>query len=135
MSGSARNGNEEGVQAWNATRGTAVAERVEIADTWWTRLRGMMGRPEPSDGEGLLLDPCRAVHMYWMNYPLDVAFLDPDGRVVAVYHELAPSRRSKRHGDANRALELRAGRLAETQTEVGDHIELRNGSGKVASHG
>lgn len=123
------------LEAWNATRGTALAARVELADTWWTRLRGMMARPEPEASEGLLLEPCRAVHMYWMNYPLDVAFLDPAGRVVALYHELAPSRRSKRHGEANRALELRAGRLAETQTEVGDRIELRNGSGKAASNG
>lgn len=123
------------VEAWNATRGTALAHRVQKADTWWTRLRGMMARPEPEEDEGLLLIPCRAVHMYWMNYPLDVAFLNPEGRVVAVYHELAPSRRSKRHGEANRALELRAGRLAETQTEVGDFIELRNGSRKVASNG
>lgn len=123
------------VEAWNATRGVALAERVELADTWWARLRGMMARPEPAKGEGLLLDPCRAVHMYWMNYPLDVAFLDPDGQVVAVYHELRPSRRSKRHAEADRALELRAGRLAKTQTEVGDQIELRNGSGKVASNG
>ena len=126
---------EGGLQAWNATRGTPVAERVQIADTWWTRLRGMMGRPEPSEDEGLLLDPCRAVHMYWMNYPLDVAFLDPDGQVVAVYHELAPSQRSKRHGAAHRALELRAGTLAATQTEVGDRIELRNGSRKAVSNG
>lgn len=123
------------LEAWNATRGTPLAEEVKLADTWWTRLRGMMARPEPAEHEGLLLEPCRAVHMYWMNYPLDVVFLDPEGRVVAVYHELAPSRRSKRHGEANRALELRAGRLAETQTEVGDQIELRNGSGKVASNG
>ena len=131
----ASNRSADGVQAWNATRGTPVAERVEIADSWWTRLRGMMGRPEPAEDEGLLLDPCRAVHMYWMNYPLDVAFLDAEGQVVAVYHELAPSQRSKRHGAANRALELRAGRLAATQTEVGDRIELRNGSGKAASNG
>lgn len=123
------------MQAWNATRGATLAERVALADSWWTRLRGMMGRPEPAEDEGLLLDPCRAVHMYWMHYPLDVAFLDPEGRVVAVYHELGPSQRSKRHGEANRALELRAGRLAATQTEVGDLIELRNGSGKAASNG
>ena len=86
----------------------------------------MMGRPEPAANEGMLLSPCRSVHMYWMKYPLDVAFLAADGRVVATYHELAPSRRSKWHPDAERALELRAGRLAETRTEVGDQLELRN---------
>lgn len=113
------------VGVWNATRGAALARRVMLADTWWTRLRGMMGRPEPAADEGMLLVPCRSVHMYWMKYPLDVAFLAPDGRIVATYHGLAPSRRSKRHGDANRALELKAGTLAAKRAEVGDRLELR----------
>ncbi|MGD8495471.1 MAG: DUF192 domain-containing protein [Gemmatimonadales bacterium] len=110
----------------NATRDETLAGRVRLADGWWTRLRGMMGRPEPAEDEGMLLEPCQSVHMYWMKYPLDVAFLAPDGRIVATYHGLAPSRRSKWHRDADRALELRAGRLAATRTEVGDHVELRN---------
>ena len=114
------------VAVWNGTRRMEVARRVMLADTWWARLRGMMGRPEPAAGEGMLLAPCRSVHMYWMKYPLDVAFLAPDGRVVATYHGLAPSRRSKWHSDADRALELKAGTLATTQTEVGDRLELRN---------
>lgn len=84
----------------------------------------MLGRPEPGSGEGLLLDPCRAVHMYWMRYPLDVAFLAADGTVVAVYHELQPSRKSDRHRNAVMALELKAGTLATTGTRVGDSIEL-----------
>ena len=122
------------VEAWNESRGTFLAGSVMLADSWWTRLRGMMGRPEPAEDEGMLLVPCRSVHMYWMKYPLDVAFLAPDGRVVAVYHGLEPSRRSKWHGDAERALELKAGRLAATQTEVGDRIELHNGAER-SDHG
>lgn len=109
----------------NASKDEWLADRVMLANTWWTRLRGMMGRPEPDDRSGMLLDPCRSVHMYWMKYPLDVAFLAPDGRVVATYHGLAPSRRSKWHADADRALELQAGRLTATRTEVGDRLELR----------
>ena len=114
------------VHVFNESRQTTVADSVRLADSWWARLRGMMGRPEPAEDEGMLLVPCRSVHMYWMKYPLDVAFLAADGRVVATYHGLAPSRRSKWHGDAERALELKAGRLADTQTEVGDVLELRN---------
>ncbi len=84
----------------------------------------MLGRPNPEPGEGLLLDPCQAVHMYWMRFALDIAFLDEQGEVVAVYHELQPSRLSGRHKDAARALELRAGALKQSGTEVGDRIEL-----------
>jgi uncharacterized membrane protein (UPF0127 family) len=84
----------------------------------------MLGRPNPAPGEGLLLDPCQAVHMYWMRFALDVAFLADDGKVVAVYHELEPARLSGRHKDAVRALELRAGTLEQSGTQVGDRIML-----------
>lgn len=85
----------------------------------------MLGRPNPEPGAGLLLDPCQAVHMYWMRFALDIAFLGKDGDVVAVYHELGPARLSGRHKDAMRALELRAGTLEQSGTRVGDRIELK----------
>jgi len=84
----------------------------------------MLGRPEPEPGEGLLLEPCRAVHMFWMRYPLDVAFLAANGEVVAIYHELQPSQTSDRHKGAAMALELRSGTLAASGTQIGDRIEL-----------
>lgn len=111
---------------WNTSRSGTVAENVRLANTWWTRLRGMLGQPEPAPGEGLLLAPCQSVHMFWMKYPLDIAFLAPDGSVVETYHELAPSKRSRWHRDADRALELRAGTLAHTGTQIGDRLELRS---------
>lgn len=114
----------------NATRDSVVADRVLMADTWWTRLRGMMGRPEPETGEGMLLSPCQSVHMYWMKYPLDVAFLAADGRIVEAYHGLQPSNRSRWHRDAQQALELRAGVLADTGTEVGHRLELVDAEGR-----
>ncbi len=110
---------------WNVSRNDSVAERVRLADTWWTRLRGMLGHPEPAPGEGMLLAPCQSVHMYWMKYALDVVFLDPDGCIVEIYHGLAPSKRSRWHRDADRALELRAGTLASANTQIGDRLVLR----------
>ena len=109
----------------NATRDATVAERVIRAHTRWLRLRGMLGRPEPEVGEGLLLEPSKAVHMFWMKYPLDVAFLDPDGRVVALYPELRPWARSRVHRDARYALELRAGELERLGIEQGDQLTWR----------
>lgn len=104
----------------NATRGRTLGERVGVADRWWLRLRGLLGRPPLAPGEGLLLTPCRGVHMYGMKYPLDVAFLDPSGTVVATYHALAPGERTALHPTARTALELPAGTLRETETREGD---------------
>ncbi len=87
----------------------------------------MLGRPEPEAGEGLLLEPCQAVHMYWMRYALDIAFLGPDGRIVAQYHDLEPGRVSGRHREADRALELPAGTLAAAGSRIGDEVEICGG--------
>ena len=110
------------VSVRNADREVDLGDRVRVADRWWPRLRGMIGHPEPTDGEGLLLSPCQGVHMHWMGYPLDVAFLDDEGRVVALYHGLRPWRFSKTHKNAACALELKAGTLERTLTEVGDRL-------------
>jgi uncharacterized protein len=74
-------------------------------------------------GEGLLLKPCRAIHMMGMKFPLDVAFLDSGNRVIAVYERLSPGARTRWHRAARAALELPAGTLHETGTTEGDLVE------------
>lgn len=110
------------VEARNAVRGTVLGSRVGVADRWWLRLRGLLGRPPLAGGEGLLIEPCRAVHMLGMGYAIDVAFLSPDGAVVALYHALAPGGRTRWHREARKALELPAGTLAASETREGDLI-------------
>lgn len=107
----------------NVTRGRELGSRVWLADNMWTRLRGLIGRGPLVDGTGLLIAPCRGVHMYGMRHSIDVAFLDPRGDVVAMYRQLAPGTRSKWHGAARYALELPPGKLADTTTAMGDRVE------------
>lgn len=106
----------------NVTRGRVLGTWIAVADRWWQRLRGLLGRSPLSAGAGLLLQPCRAVHMFGMRYAVDVAFLDRRGSVVAVYHRLAPGQRSRWHQGAAYALELPAGTLAMTGTREGDRL-------------
>jgi uncharacterized membrane protein (UPF0127 family) len=108
------------VRVVNATRSRELGTRVRLADRWWPRLRGLLGSGTLKPGDGLMIDPCRGVHMYGMRYPLDVAFIDRDGEIVALYRELPPGTRTKWHSEARRAIELPVGTLAETGTAVGD---------------
>jgi uncharacterized membrane protein (UPF0127 family) len=106
----------------NAKRNRELGSRIGLADGWLTRLRGMLGRPLPGPGEGLLLTPCSSVHMYGMRFPLDVAFLNRSGEVVAIYPSLAPGSRPRGHRKGVHALELAAGSLAQSGTTVGDML-------------
>jgi len=111
------------VRARNAARGHELGNRIGVADSWWLRLRGLGGRAGLMPGEGLLLRPCKAVHMRGMKFPLDVAFLDAGNRVVASYRWLEPGTWTRWHSGARAALELPAGTLSATGTEDGDVVE------------
>jgi uncharacterized membrane protein (UPF0127 family) len=104
----------------NTREGQELGSRVKLADGWLSRLRGMLARPAPLPGEGMLLSPCRSVHMFGMRFPLDVAFLDAGGSVVASYPALRPGARTRWHRRAAHALELPAGTLENSGTQVGD---------------
>ena len=112
------------IRAVNGSNGAVLGTSIRVADRWWSRARGMLGRPAPADGAGLLLRPCRSVHMFGMRYALDVAFLDRDERIVAAYSALQPGERSRWHSRAYQALELPTGTLERTGTSVGDLVVL-----------
>lgn len=107
------------VKVTNLERNTSLGEQVQVAATWWGRLRGLLGRPPLQEGEGLLIRPCRAVHMLGMRLTLDVALLDRSGRIVAVFEELRPGRAIASHREAHAALELPAGTLRRTALAPG----------------
>lgn len=113
------------VSVVNRTRGEQLGYSVGLANTWWLRTRGYLWRPPPRTGEGLLLTPCRAVHMFGMTFPLDVLHIDREGRVVAAYPRLRPWRRTAMERRAFHTLELPVGVLEESGTLPGDLVSWR----------
>jgi uncharacterized membrane protein (UPF0127 family) len=103
--------------------GADVGASVSVADSWWTRLRGLLARPRMHAGEGLLLLACDSVHTVGMTYPIDVAFLDGEGTVVHSIAALSPWRLGLGGAGAVHTLELPAGRLEATGTAPG--VRLR----------
>lgn len=113
------------VKIVNQTRASVLAEEALWAKSFWTRLRGLLGRPEPQPGQGLILDPCKSVHMWGMRYSLDVLFSDKDDRVISVEEELSPWRVSRHVKEATRVVELPVGTIRSTGTEIGDQLLFR----------
>jgi uncharacterized membrane protein (UPF0127 family) len=59
-----------------------------------------------------------------MRFPIDVAFLDRDGIVVHSAHAMVPWRFSRIVWRARSVLELPAGILAQSETQVGDQFAI-----------
>ena len=110
----------------NRTRRTTLATAVAMADTHWTRLRGLLGLNSDDFGNGcaLWIVPCHGVHTLGMGFAIDVVYLDRSMTVVHVERGLRPWRFAPVRMQALSVLELPSGTTTETKTEVGDKIEI-----------
>ena len=103
--------------------GRTVCDRCSVADTFFPRLRGLLGRRGLAPGEGLLLRPCSSIHMFFMRFAVDAVFLDRDLRVVRVVPNLRPWRLAASKG-ARSVLELAAGESARRGIRTGEMLTL-----------
>lgn len=110
----------------NITRSELLAERVKLANNFFTRLQGLLFSSSLPTGQGLLLTPCKSIHSIGMIYPIDAIFLNEELRVVAVEQNFQPWQMSPVHWQARSCLELPAGTIAKTGTVSGDQLSLEN---------
>lgn len=121
------------VQVTNRTRGTLVCERCTVADTFWTRVRGLQYRPPLADNEGLLITHCPSVHMIGVRFPIDVIFLSASNLVTdwvenlpGGFHFYVAQPRADENGETYgkpvTALELPAGAIARRAVSIGDEL-------------
>jgi hypothetical protein len=111
-------------KATNESRSRVLVEGGEVADTFWRRLRGLMGRRVLETGQGLWITPCNSVHTCGMRFPIDVLYLDAQGRVVGLEEAMPPWRMGHIRRGARSVLELPSGTIRATDTRVGDRIAL-----------
>lgn len=107
----------------NKRSGLIVAEQVLTAFDSKSRKKGLLGRHGLPESTALIIAPSNAVHTWFMQFPIDIAFVARDGRVVKVKAAVRPWRVA----GALRAfstIELPAGSLARSQTMCGDYLTL-----------
>jgi uncharacterized protein len=106
----------------NQTRGTLLATRARGARSFLARGRGLMFTDALPDGEGLVIEPCSSIHMFFMRFPLDVLFLDREGQVLFMYNGIKPWRVGRHVRGARTTVELPEGTISRTGTQVGDRV-------------
>ena len=100
-----------------------VCERCIVADNFWRRFLGLMGRSGIGPDEGLLLVGSPSIHTSFMKFPIDVLFLDRKKKVLKIRREMKQWRMAACFR-AHSVLELPAGIAQETGTVAGDQLEL-----------
>lgn len=101
-----------------------IAKNVSIANNFYKRLKGLLGKKELDSGEGLLIHPCKQVHTFGMKFNIDAVFVSPLSKVVYIEHNMPRGKVSKYIKRANHVLELEGGTAKEKNILIGQTIKF-----------
>lgn len=107
----------------NVTTGKSLAREARLADSFFSRLKGLLGTNSLLMGEGLVIRPCNSIHTFGMSYSIDVVFAADGDRVTRAVSCLEPGRMLASRG-SRYVVELPAGTIARTGTKPGDQLRL-----------
>lgn len=106
----------------NASKNTKLTEKCVVADTFLKRLKGLLGSPPLSIGEGLLLVNEKSIHTFFMTFPIDVIYINAQKKVIKVESNLPPNRIGKHIAQSRYILELPVGVIEKSHTTLDDQL-------------
>lgn len=119
-------GSKRKFYVYNKTRETFVATEATLADDYFRRLVGLLGKTKrwAKLGRGLWIIPSRGVHTIGMLFPIDVIFLNKEKEVVHLEEHIRPFRISRVTLKATSVLELPVHTIYHSGTKIGDRLEI-----------
>jgi uncharacterized membrane protein (UPF0127 family) len=110
----------ERVSVSNLDKTQSLGNAIEIADSSFRRMKGLLGRKGIAAGGGLWIRPSSGVHTLFMSFPIDVVGLDKQYRVVHLWPVLRPWRITRVSLAVRTVLELPAGTISATGLKIGE---------------
>ena len=119
-------GTVQTVQIVNISKGIVIASKAQIATSMGQRMKGLLGRKGLAPDEALVLKPCSSIHTFFMRFPIDVLFVDKNVQIVRLIQNMPPYRFSPFVWASYLAIELPAGKISQTNTQIGDRIRIQS---------
>lgn len=116
--------NDMAIVVRNTTRDSVLGERCSLARSFWARGKGLLGRNRLDRGEGLIIYPEWSVHSFFMRFPIDIVFVSKDDVIVGMTAHMLPNRPFAGTWGARYVVELPAGTIAATASQVGDQLAV-----------
>lgn len=121
------------MKIFNKSKNTVIAQDARVADTFWSRMKGLLGRREIFADEALVITNCRSIHMFFMRFAIDAIFVDDQDRVVGLVESVRPFFLSPIFFRSRYVIELAVGTVERTKTSLGDQLERSNARASIQS--
>lgn len=113
------------LKVFNTNQKTHLISNGKLANTFWSRGKGLIGTKALRQGEGILIEPCKGVHCWFMSIPIDVIYLNRENQVVDVDENMKPWSMGRPRPKARKVVEVPAGMVQKTGTKIGDQLTLK----------
>ncbi|WP_183858892.1 DUF192 domain-containing protein [Pectinatus brassicae] len=94
--------------------------QLEVADTFFKRFKGLMGRSRLPLGQGMLLQPCNSIHMMFMRQSLDLVYIDKGNMIIKKVPNIRPWIGVSMCKKADAVIEMPVGSIEYYGYEVGN---------------
>lgn len=101
-----------------------ITDNAELADTFFTRFRGLMFRKSIADDYALWITPCNQIHMLNMRFAIDVVYLDESGTVIKTDVNVQPGKICKTVKNAKSVIELQSFSASKLGINIGDTLKI-----------
>lgn len=105
----------------NRTRKTEIARDASLARTFSEKITGLLGETSP---KAMIFKTRWGIHTIGMRFPIDCMVCDSHGRVCAIRADLTPGAFFMWNPWWGTLVELPAGTLRKSNTQIGDEIEF-----------
>jgi len=115
------------MQVYNKTKQRLLASDLKVADTFYSRLKGLLGLKALESGSALWIKDCPSVHTFFMRFNIDVIFLNDKMQVTRVVENLPPWRCTRFFQFKNKScIELSSSSQISDLVTKGDFLDVRS---------
>lgn len=107
----------------NKAKEQVISQKVILCKSFFSRLKGLLGRKKFSEGEALILTHTSRVHSFFMQFAIDLIFLDKNKKVLATEINFLQNKISPQVENSYYVIELPANYLQKIKIDIGDSLD------------
>ncbi|MHB1457902.1 MAG: DUF192 domain-containing protein [Armatimonadota bacterium] len=102
--------------------GIIIADRIERAGSLMSQLKGLIGRRKFENGSAMIFPGCKQIHTFFMQFPIDILFVDKNRKVIKIIEKFQPGKISAYIGDSADVIELPSHTIYDCRITIGDEL-------------
>lgn len=97
---------------------------LKVAQTFWPRLKGLLGTSGLDEGSGIWIHRCNSIHTFFMKYAIDCVFVDSQLQIKALVKDVQPGRMVYPVKGAKSVFEMKSGNIDKLGLRLGDQLHV-----------